>query len=384
MDNNSKFALAGPLATSRTPLSNRSNINLARSSSPRWEHKDSSEGQPSSHSSIYDAAWVSTSDVAKSPYQTTARPATPPPHSIDLNAESPLSRLETPFLYGHGTELTPILEQRSIATLRTGGSLSTSDISSLLQHNNSHGTTSTAPLQHHPRLRRQHSFSLDDRSPSPAGRSRRRERSEPIFSYRPDAEMVDIHAYPKKPSYPAHQGSTTPPGYAEWWERTISGANGDNNNPQPFRGLRSGHGNLSAHPYMRRQGPTGGGASRPVQRPRPRPSNVEARAGGTLLHPWGHPGVPGRSQVHGQRRVRATSGDDSVRSSGLDWPPHDDDYGAPAWTCKACHRPADQWWSLQATIVGRGEGSRRGDDWCTRCAWRKLVYLWCCCEYVGL
>ncbi|KAI1076495.1 hypothetical protein F5B20DRAFT_593982 [Whalleya microplaca] len=359
----------GPMATSRTPLANRSNINLNRPSSPGWDHKDSSEGPPSSHSSVYDAAWVSTSDVAKSPYQTAARPATPPPRPIDLNAESPLAQLETPtFRYGHGTELATILEQRSIATMRTA-SLSTSDISSLLHASYGGASTSSNAATTPHRLRRQHSFSLDDLPP-------RRERSEPLLlgpSHRhdpPPVQTVDIHAYPQKPTYPAHQGSATPPGCAGW-------ATGQDGNPAragqglmnfdiPFRGLRSGHGNLSAHPYMRRQGAGSLGGSRP------RPS-MEAQG---ALPPWDSRARRNRNRLS----AGWTGSGESGHSSMLDWAPH----GALDWTCRACNRPADQWWSLQATITGHGEGSRRGESWCTRCAWRKLVYLWCCCEYLGL
>ncbi|OTB01572.1 hypothetical protein M426DRAFT_265796 [Hypoxylon sp. CI-4A] len=181
MDNNVKSSNNSPSAAyrSRLPLSNKSNLGaLARRLTPdtRWSRKDSSESQPSSHSDIYDAAWVSDpSDSTKSPAPAPApipalapspaslpilstRPTTPPlrdsPGYIDPNSESPLSRLEasmsaptfetTPFLYGHGTELAPIAEQRSIATLRTvASSLSTSNISSLLKHQPSSNSTTS-------------------------------------------------------------------------------------------------------------------------------------------------------------------------------------------------------------------------------------------------
>ncbi|OTA65157.1 hypothetical protein K449DRAFT_403766 [Hypoxylon sp. EC38] len=451
MDNNIKSDPINLSTTSpyrsRIPLANKSNISaLAWQRSPpetRWDRKDSSESQPSSHSSIYDAAWVSDqSDTAKSPYQTPApdpvvdptpasvvvRPATPPQRSttapIDPNSESPLSLLEasisasafdTPFLYGHGTELAPIAEQRSIATLRTtatgGSSLSASHISPLLKHqasslsnnsasrSNAHnsGTNSSnnAPLRRP--LRRQHSFSLDDLSPS-SGHSQgdgckrhRREYSEPggstavavavatgtnvgiprlrSISKRhspPAVETVDIHAYPQKPTYPPHQEPPTPPGYTEWLmahegrdayhypsEREIA-----------FRGVRSGHGNLLTHPYMRRQNINIG---RPCPEPGPGPTFEDIQES-----------LSTRGLVQG-RSTRLT-------------PRLDDPYGLvpyhpvlndQPWTCKACGRPADQRWSLISTFVGQGQGIRRGDDWCTRCAWRKVIYLWCCCEPLG-
>ncbi|KAI1495244.1 hypothetical protein F5X96DRAFT_683699 [Biscogniauxia mediterranea] len=265
----------------RSPLSNRSNLDPTR-----WDYKDSSEGQPSSHESLYDASHVSTSDRAKSPYQTAAaatavvRPVTPPPRplrgAIDLDSESPLSRLETPFLYGHGTELAPILEQRSIATLRTG-SFSTSDVSSLMHgappssskskpfnengndeydedsdfgcSYNSSNSSPHAPLlmrqrhqqqQHQHQLRRRQSFSLDDlplvyatsgrspekepvvavtESPSSSPLRSRPRLSAPVYAHPTTVEVAaDVYAYPQRPLYPAHQSPQTPPGLATLME----------------------------------------------------------------------------------------------------------------------------------------------------------------------
>ncbi|KAI1104446.1 hypothetical protein F4804DRAFT_352098 [Jackrogersella minutella] len=359
MDNNIKRALNGPSATSyrsRIPLANRSNISsLARQRSPEniWNHKDSSESQPSSPSSIYNAGLASDpDDLAISPYRTpdlplvpvsspTARPMTPPSRtmSIDPNSESPLSRLEastsastfeTPFLYGHGTELAPIAEQRSIATLRTNGSPATSNISPLLKHQPSSLSSksfASSAKNTPPRraLRRQHSFSLDDLTPPPPRRAPAGENSDPGVprlrntSKRhspPAVSPADIHAYPQRPLYPAHHGPPTPLGWLD--------GGGSHHYPAlevPFRGVRSGHGDLLAHPWQQQQ-----------------------RGGCDAGHH--HPGPP--------------------------------------WTCKACGRPADQRWSLLSTLIGQGAGMRRGDDWCTRCAWRKVIYLWCCCEPLGV
>ncbi|KAI0121445.1 hypothetical protein F4776DRAFT_217097 [Hypoxylon sp. NC0597] len=447
MDNNIKPIPSNHSTTSayrsRIPLANKSNISaLARQRSPpetRWDHKDSSESQPSSHSSIYDAAWVSDqSDTAKSPYQTPApdptpasvvvRPSTPPHRStatlIDPNSESPLSLLEasisasafdTPFLYGHGTELAPIAEQRSIATLRTtatgGSSLSASNISPLLKHqassvssnsvsrsnaNNSGVNSSNAPPRR--QLRRQHSFSLDDLSP-PSMQSQidsckrhRREYSEPGVSSGvaltgtnlsdlgagagiprlrsiskrhspPAVETVDIHAYPQKPTYPPHQEPPAPLAYTEWL-MAHEGRDGYPYLPdheRPFRGVRSGHGNLQTHPYLRRQNMSIG---RPCPGPGPTFDDIQES-----LSPRG----PGQG-----RRTRMAPGLDPC---GL--VPYHPMLNDQPWVCKACGRPADQRWSLISTFVGQGRGMRRGDDWCTRCAWRKVIYLWCCCEPLG-
>lgn len=456
MDNNIKPVPSNPSSTtsayrSRIPLANKSNISaLARQRSPpettRWDRKDSSESQPSSHSSIYDAAWVSDqSDTAKSPYQTPApdpaadptpasvvvRPSTPPQRPIDPNSESPLSLLEasisassafdTPFLYGHGTELAPIAEQRSIATLRTtatgGGSssLSASNLSPLLKHqassvssnspgsrsnaNNGGINTSNAPPRR--QLRRQHSFSLDDLSPSSMqsqgdrGKRHRREYSEPggssgiaitrtgfadtgtgagvgiprlrSISKRhspPAVETVDIHAYPQKPTYPPHQDPPTPLGYREW----LMAHEGEDAYPYPtdhelpFRGVRSGHGNLQTHPYLRRQNINIG---RPCPGPVPTFDDIQT-------------GLSTRGAAQG-RRTRTAPGLDPY---GL--VPYHPVLNDQPWVCKACGRPADQRWSLISTFVGQGQGMRRGDDWCTRCAWRKVIYFWCCCEPLGV
>lgn len=195
----------------RSPLSNRANIDIdtAAVMTTNWEHKDSSEGPPSTHESVCDAAWLSTSDLAKSPYQTPGRPVTPlrSPIDIDLESESPLSRLETPFLYGYGTELAPILEQRSIATLRTKGSLSTSDLSSLLHDApgaaSSHSSHSHSKSDNTHPLRRQPSFGPHEESSPPQLKR--------LAYSRPTVHIVDVHAYPRKPIYPPPQRAQTPP-----------------------------------------------------------------------------------------------------------------------------------------------------------------------------
>ncbi|KAI0843753.1 hypothetical protein F5Y06DRAFT_10517 [Hypoxylon sp. FL0890] len=439
MDNNVKPVPSSPSAASRyrsrIPLANKSNLGaLARQRAPpdnRWERKDSSESQPSSHGSIYDAAWVSDqSDTAMSPYQTPApapvpgptpvpvtvtRPSTPPQKTatapIDPNSESPLSLLEasvsasafnTPFLYGHGTELAPIAEQRSIATLRTtatsASNLSASNISPLLKHQassvsgkavsrsnaNNGGINNAAPRRP---LRRQYSFSLDDLSPSSAhsqGNSamrHRRENSEPRRSsgvagigdvpsgasiprlrstskrHSPPAiEMVDIHAYPQKPTYPPHQDPPTPRACQEW---LMANELYPIDHEEPFRSVRSGHGNLETHPYMQRQdfsmGRRGSGATF---------GDIQA-------------GLSMQGPAQG-RRVRGASG--AVPYGPV---PHGPALQDRQWACKACGRPANQRWSLISTVVGQGQGMRRGDDWCARCAWRKVIHLWCCCEPLG-
>ncbi|KAI0518556.1 hypothetical protein F5B22DRAFT_70597 [Xylaria bambusicola] len=348
-----------PLA--RSPLSNRSNVNTHTNNSI-WDHKDSSEDRPSTHDSVCDAAWLSTSDVAKSPYQTPGRPVTPlQPVEIDINSESPLSRLETPFLYGYGTELTPILERRSIATLRTKGSLSTSDLSSLLHDApgaKSKGENPTHSLE----LHRQQPFKTEESQQNESGSPQLR-----WLSYsRPTIHVVDIHAYPRKPIYPPPQRPLTPPTIrkvrrpqSEGDAYVASTSSGIAYAAPAFKAPRSGHGNLSNHPFVRQ-------AQLPSQ-PRSTFSAQRTRA------ECAPPPPPSSSA----RYIARSNMRSSTASPGLDYlaPPE-----ARGEICKRCRHPCREPWSLRSTLVGHGPGVRRGADWCGRCAVRKVVRAWCCGE----
>ncbi|KAI0802293.1 hypothetical protein GGR55DRAFT_453777 [Xylaria sp. FL0064] len=366
-------------ALTRSPLSNRANIHV-HTTNTSWEHKDSSEGQPSTHDSICDAAWISTSDVAKSPYQTPGRPVTPIRSiEIDLDTESPLSRLETPFLYGYGTELAPILEQRSIATLRTKGSQSTSDLSSLLHDapgiGHGKGGTTTPPSH---QLRRQLSFSLDDMTPTTHAQEgdKTSSSSSPQLKWlsysRPTVHVVDIHAYPRKPIYPPPQRPPTPPSLRRirrphsegdaYIARSSTSRSGIAYEAPGFRPPRSGHGNLSTHPFMSQSQPQSQSQSTPT---RASTSSVRApRTGGV----W-------RAE-HARRSQRESTG--SLGDVGYRTPPSETTRGGG--TCKKCRHPRGERWSLGSTLLGHGPGVRRGVDWCSRCACRKIVRAWCCGE----
>ncbi|OTB14808.1 hypothetical protein K445DRAFT_23333 [Daldinia sp. EC12] len=379
---------------SRIPLSNKSNLSTKATQKqhplgPEWDHKDSSEGTPSSHASIPNATWVSEAggSTKSSPRQVpgtpslpatsavvAGRPVTPPttscPAPIDPSSESPLSQIEafeTPFLYGHGTELAPIAEQRSIATLRStaggassgSGTVSTSDISSLLKHKGS-GTsvksrrsrTESPPRR---QLRRQPSFhfvdlphlyiastntSNGDRpgsskngiNPESSGTnddagvgtstssSNQSESGVRIPRLRnaskrhspPAVETVDIHAYPQRPEYP-------PP---------------DIRQPSDYKKI----------PLTIEQ--------------RDRYMRLEASLINNQTSQGGRPNVPvPQSQTPSRPRITRV--------------------------CKACGRPLDQRWSLTSTIIGSGRGQRRGRDWCSRCAVRKIKRTLCCCNPPG-
>ncbi|KAI0423593.1 hypothetical protein F5Y09DRAFT_207502 [Xylaria sp. FL1042] len=373
-------------ALTRSPLSNRANIHV-HTANTNWEHKDSSEGQPSSHESICDAAWISTSDVAKSPYQTPGRPVTPIRSiEIDLDSESPLSRLETPFLYGYGTELAPILEQRSIATLRTKGSQSTSDLSSLLHDapgadsagkGRSKGTTATPSRQ----LRRQHSFSLDEITPPTQTQAQEEPSPTPQLKWlsysRPTVHVVDVHAYPRKPIYPPPQRPPTPPSlrrirrpHSEGDAYVASTSSGIAYEAPGFRPPRSGHGNLSTHPFM----------SQPPPQPPPQPQT--STTADELTSSVRAQRVIGVRRTERAPTPRATSTTrahqrESTGSLDIGYLPSPETLGG---TCKKCRHPRGERWSLGSTLLGHGPGVRRGVDWCSRCACRKIIRAWCCGE----
>ncbi|KAI1153005.1 hypothetical protein F4825DRAFT_285839 [Nemania diffusa] len=395
----------------RSPLSNRANMHVDKANSTNWEHKDSSEDQPSTHDSVCDAAWISTSDLAKSPYQTPGRPVTPLRSiDIDLESESPLSRLETPFLYGYGTELAPILEQRSIATLRTMGSRSTSDLSSLMHdapgagpaagsssvsgktHSKSDDTTTTTAAStsiHSRPLRRKHSSSLTDDETAPSTTTTTTQTAQALpttsstpqlkrLSYsRPIVCTVDIHAYPRRPIYPPPQRPTTPPSLRRI-PRPKSEGNGESVDDAyvaasasgrvayaapGFRPPRSGHGNLATHPFLN-------SASTATAAPISASPSARAASGGSSA----------------RRTSRQQRG--SVASPDVGFPTtlpettgrHSSGSSSSSGACKKCRHPRGERWSLGSTLVGRGPGMRRGADWCGRCACRKIARGWCCGE----
>ncbi|KAI0186541.1 hypothetical protein EV127DRAFT_484047 [Xylaria flabelliformis] len=387
---------------SRSPLSNLANMTMDKTSI--WEHKDSSEDPPSTHESIFDAAWLSTSDLAKSPYQTPGRPVTPFRASIDidLDSESPLSRLETPFLYGHGTELAPILEQRSIATLRTKGSLSTSDLSSLLHdapggrggnsNSSSNGRIKRSRSKSdtlHP-LRHQPSFSPPP-EPTATGTGTNSSSSPQLrclsFS-RPTVHIVDVHAYPRKPIYPAPQRPKTPPSlrrisrpqsegdaYMTTGAATSSGSIAYE--APGFRAPRSGHGNLSSHPFIMGQSQsttaiTSATTSSPTRQQQRRRNEPQLEQYIPLTTATTMTRRSGGSHQH-QRETSTGSPD-----IGYLAPPE-----ARGGTCKKCRHPRGERWSLGSTLVGYGPGMRRGADWCSRCACRKIIRECCCGNFAS-
>ncbi|KAK8024843.1 RNA polymerase II transcription factor B subunit 1 [Apiospora arundinis] len=184
-------------------------------------------------------------------------PATPARlMNIDLNYESPLSRLElTPFRYGHGTELHPITEQRSIATLRNG-MVSTPELEATNRSKSKNHFLLTKSIDENGSsclkatpgsrrsLRRQHTFSLDSgkshllsdlsgsenrkRHPYEQILHRKENTSVSSYSSTPTAGggrnrgtidsariLAELKSYPHVPPYPPRAQVVTPPEYYE-------------------------------------------------------------------------------------------------------------------------------------------------------------------------
>jgi hypothetical protein len=194
----------------------------------------SSEDIPSSHESIFHAERFSSTSSedngSGSRPKITLSPIITPIASINIigNNENIRSQLlaptidSTPILYGHGTALTTIVEQKSTTTMCTRVSSanprSTSEISlaisstqNLLGYRNSFDLPSTVTLRS-PRRRR--SFSVDDL----------------VFikrSYHEACAMIergtgdsfpihDIYAGPRTPVLPPIERPATPPGMPSW------------------------------------------------------------------------------------------------------------------------------------------------------------------------
>ncbi|KAK8078402.1 RNA polymerase II transcription factor B subunit 1 [Apiospora saccharicola] len=215
--------------------------------------------------------------------------------SICAEETSPLSRLElTPFLYGHGTELTPITEQRSIATLRNG-IVSTPDLEAATRrkasglHNTHHHKKSTlenvqeSPVSPGRLLRRQQSFSLDSgkthilqtrqKYQEALHRKETTITSDSSSSSSSSAAgavvgghsaidtaciLAEIKSYPHHPPFSPLTQVVTPPEYYEWALSHPIAARNPNHllqrrGPSGLRPGRGGNGNggdLSQHPFV--------------------------------------------------------------------------------------------------------------------------------------
>ncbi|KAK7949120.1 uncharacterized protein PG986_010006 [Apiospora aurea] len=205
------------------------------------------------------------------------RPATPARlMNIDLNYESPLARLElTPFLYGRGTELAPITEQRSIATLRSG--INVKDRSIVAQEQEFPILTRSGGL------RRQESFSLDSgKSHILQAQQQQYQHDQAWFHRRKESTTSAAHggssssfsssaaarrqsidtarilaetkSYPHLPPFSPHTQVVTPPEYHAW-ALSHPWALSDRAHQLQRRGewsTHQGHGeDLAQHPFVR-------------------------------------------------------------------------------------------------------------------------------------
>lgn len=214
---------------------------------------DSSEDQPSSHESIFEAEYVSNVNSEDSGQRLDSRPTTTAnplggiafssmiAHNDENARERPiyLSVVETPILYGHGTPLATIIEQKSATTMRTTTpALSrprfTPDFSSCLApatprlaYCDSMELLSTSTMSS---PRRRNSFSADDlelikRSYHDACTTiaRNARRAFPVD---------EIYAQPRRPVVPPPNRPGTPPGMPSWTAAQIAPRNTARNQVQ--------------------------------------------------------------------------------------------------------------------------------------------------------
>ena len=195
---------------------------------------DSSEDIPSSHESIFHAERSSSTNSEGNDSElwpkTGLSPAITPITSINLvgNNEKIRDQLlappfgRTPILYGHGTALTTITEQKSSTTMNTKVSsvhpgsesevsLARTSVHNLLRHRNSFHMPSTVTLRS---PRRRKSFSADDlvfikRSYHEACAVIERRTHESL-------QIHDVYAEPRMPILPPIERPPTPPGMPSW------------------------------------------------------------------------------------------------------------------------------------------------------------------------
>lgn len=273
---------------------------------------DSSESDPSSHSSIFEALYFSPNSSEASSSKQEQWPmvslkrgsmdrSSIRPVLSDENASGEMSAMEfatrtidellgsTPILYGKGTALETIIEQRSHSTISVKRTKSFDDA---LNHSSSHQQSIGLPHS----LKSKHSFSADDLT---LIRSSYHEAMAGIESiHHIPRTPKDIYAGPMRPIHPPPDRPPTPPGMPSWNEaqaaaryrsgyrgrhgRSVSAPQrgsrrsrlsrfilGEENdisfhsrvqapgtesfvaNMQRFRPPRNSHGDLHAHPFNR-------------------------------------------------------------------------------------------------------------------------------------
>jgi hypothetical protein len=196
---------------------------------------DSTEDRLSPHSSIYDAQYFSTSEdnIERLDTVVLSTPGSPSSRVIDENLRSGDTRIpsitmpETQFLYGNGTMLDTIIEQRSSMTMR---SLARPKSMDMLRNNKSLTHTDSFELSKVPR--RKQSLSLDDLaliklSYHDACNNIESETRSPTESdykyYSPGSSIHEIYTQPRVPIHAPIVRPSTPPGMPSWTAGQVIG-----------------------------------------------------------------------------------------------------------------------------------------------------------------
>jgi hypothetical protein len=253
----------------RGPLVPQTNSNLRLSSikplrrKPSFtSHVDSSEELPNSHESIFVAEYLSSNGSEDGSHKIESKGSTTSGFVGEIDASDSTSQLigSTLIKYGHGTPLTTIVEQKSIATLRTTNSqtpqksvseLPTSIIPHLLGHRDSLELPSTVTLR---TPRRRKSFSADDLVL--IKHSYHKACSTIELSTRCLWTVDKVYAAPRTPIIPPLERLSTPPGMPSWTAsqntpiqiqhpRQTPGAQRKRSKVQRLLGLRPNSGNSS-------------------------------------------------------------------------------------------------------------------------------------------
>lgn len=261
---NAPAKVRSPLLAQTNILSSTATVKVSqrvRRKSSFVRRRDSSESVPSSHDSIFVAEYLSPVNSEDNDYKTEPRqnfdssvqlPAMAELPSLlpdnDENSSGPLSIGSTPILYGHGTPLATIIEQKSSsATMRTSTStmsptrtlirarsasdlsLSTASASTSTQPQITGASPLKAEFSISGMIRRLASFSADDldsvklswpegydpNRATGAGKSSMDSEIPKMQDSTMD-EINEIYAQPLRPLQPPIERPSTPPGMPSW------------------------------------------------------------------------------------------------------------------------------------------------------------------------
>ncbi|KAI0181856.1 hypothetical protein GGR52DRAFT_58258 [Hypoxylon sp. FL1284] len=350
------------------------------------------------------------------------------------------------FLYGRGTGLEPIKERVSITHLRMGpldklDKSASREAESLTAvggignnagnaSNDSNGSLSTKAIPER-LLRRCKSFNWDEHevvafvvrrtkdTSTGSGSGIRtgtsssgtgpdvmvgvpRLRHTTTRHYAPTSrDVLSFAQYPQTPVYPAHQRPPDPIGFPEQLalhqQQHVGGVDSqqhptvvysDEMQAPQFRGVRSAHGNLERHPYMRQPavmenvgGPVTTAATTATTTAAHHAATAAVAAHAADVHSVAtttaavHGAAALGAAVHGavahnatrSRRQQQTVAVREQQQQQQQFP----------WICWECGQPNRQ----RLNLVGRRP--RHSDDICSRCVWSKRMFKWFCCTDIG-